>query len=140
MGTYQINEGAFELPDGWPDQTVNIFTTSREAPAEFSLVISRDEELEGEELRDYVARQHKTLYEQLPRLRMLRRGEAVLDGQPAVDVEFTWESDAGVMRQRQLYVAHDGAILTLTATAREAFYTKYETAVDDLTASFKFRQ
>jgi hypothetical protein len=140
MGTYQINEGAFELPDGWPDQTVNIFSTSREAPAEFSLVISRDEEQEGEGLRDYVARQHKALYEQLPRLRMLRRGDVVLDGRPALDVEFTWESDAGLMRQRQVYVAHDGTILTLTATAREALYAKYEAALDDIAASFKFRR
>lgn len=140
MSTYHINEATFDVPDGWPDQSINIFPSSRDVPTEFSLVVSRDEPQEGEQLDDYVARQLKQLYEQLPDLRVLRRDELPVDGETALEAEFTWRADAGTMRQRQVYIVRDGKALTLTATALERFYAKYETVLDDLVSSFSFRR
>jgi hypothetical protein len=138
MSTYRINEATFELPDGWPDQTINIFPNSREDTAQCSLVMSRDQTQAGETLVDYVARQHKLLYEQLPQLHMLRRDDSTVDGLAAMEAEFTWQSETGLMRQRQVYLVRDGKALTLTATSLDRDFSHYASVVDDIIASFHF--
>jgi hypothetical protein len=138
---YEIDEATIQLPDEWADQSVNILASSREMPAEFSLVINRDGMEDGEELSDYVARQEKSLRQELPGLSVTRRGDLPIDGRPAVDLELRWTADTGPVRQRQICVAHEpGKVLTLTATAKEPYYAKYQATLDDIVARMRFRR
>jgi hypothetical protein len=140
MGTYHINEGTFDLPAEWPDQTLNIFPADDSGAAEFNLVISRDPLTEGEDLAGYVERQLKEMAKALPRMRRLSNEETELDGEPARRVEVSWLGEQGSLRQSQVCAVRDGRALVLTLTVAERLHLKHSRRLDEVIESFRFRR
>ena len=138
MSTYRINEGSFELPDGYVDQTLNVFPNSSAVPADFSVVVSRDTPLVGENLQAYFERQMKQLPSSLPGLKVLRRGELTLGGQRAMEVEYTWVSKGMKMHQRQATLLVGGTVLNVTASALDNSYQKFDAQFREILNSFRF--
>lgn len=138
MGTYHINEGSFELPEGYVDQTLNVFPNSTSVPADFSVVMSRDLPLANENLQMYFERQMKQLPDSLPGLKVLRRGSLTLGGRQAMEVEYTWVSKGTKMRQRQVCVFAGGQALNLTATALDPAFPKFADEFEGILKSFEF--
>jgi hypothetical protein len=138
MPKYQINEGIFDLPEGWVDQTINVFPNSPSSPAEFSVVITRDNPFAGESLKDYFERQIKQLPGSLPGLKILRRGELTVGGKEALDLEYNWIGKGKKMHIRQVSLMIDKTIVNVTATAVAPYFPKYVSQFDEVLASFKF--
>ncbi len=138
MNSYYINEGRFLIPGTWRDQSLTMFSSPADAPAEFSLVISRDRVPSGMTSDAYARQQMAQLPAGLPQFRLSRQDATQLDNAPAVEAEFTWQSDKGPMHQWQVYVVHDWVALTITATAPEGVFAKHLADLQRLLSTFKF--
>jgi hypothetical protein len=140
MSTYHINEGTFDVPAEWPDQTLNIFPSDDSGASECNLVISRDPVMDGEDVAGYVERQLKEMGKALPRLRLLGNEELELDGEPARRVEVSWLGEQGSLRQSQVCAVREGRALVLTLTVPERLYLKHSGKLDEVLESFRFRR
>ncbi len=138
MNSYYINEGRFLIPATWRDQSLTLFSSPPDTPAEFSVVISRDKVPPSTTSDAYARQQMAQLPASLPQFRLLRQGSAQLDNVPAVEAEFFWQSDQGRMHQFQVYVVQAGVALTFTATAPEGVFAKYLPDFQQLLLTFKF--
>jgi len=140
MSEYRIHEGNFELPDGWVDQTINVFPNSPSSPADFSVVITRDNAYANETLQDYFERQIKQLPDSLPGFKELRRGELTVGEKKAVDIEYTWVGKGKKMHLRQVCLMLEKLIFNITATAVAPHFPKNAAQFDQILNSFKFSE
>ena len=138
MQEYQLNEATLELPDEWIDQTINVFPNSSSDPAEFSVVITRDNPYAKEDLEKYFERQTKQLPDSLPGFKEIRRGKLTLDDRDAVDIEYNWIGKGKKMHIRQVCTMVDEIILNITATAVAPHFPKHAPEFDKILKSFKF--
>lgn len=97
MTPYYINEARFLIPGTWKDQLLTLFSSPADAPAEFSLVISREAVPPDTVSSFYAQRQLDQLPGGLPGFEMLRESSTQLDNLPAMEAEFFWQSDKGRM-------------------------------------------
>ena len=126
-----------ELPDGWLDQTINVFPNSSD-PAEFSVVITRDTPFANESLKEYFERQVKQLPDSLPGFKEIRRGNLMMDDREAVDIEYNWIGKGKKIHIRQVCMLVDGVILNINATAVAPYFPKYASEFEKILSSFKF--
>jgi hypothetical protein len=138
MQKYQLNEGTLELPDMWVDQTMNIFPSSASTPADFSVVITRDNPFANESLEEYFERQIKQLPDALPGFKEIRRGKLKVDGKDAVDIEYQWIGQGKKMHIRQVGTIVNDAVMNITATAMAPHFPKHAPEFDKILNSIKF--
>lgn len=132
---YRLHEGEILVPLGAQDQSMNIFGLTDGQPAsalgqgqspEFSFVISRQPLPEGMDAHTYTDQQLKGLPQALHGFTLVERSAAPVSGRVASLLEFTWQSEHGLMHQRQAIIAcgpldgQPATALTLTGTTREA--------------------
>jgi hypothetical protein len=133
-----MNEASFDIPEGFRDNTVHVLVEGDEIPSSFSLVINRDRLSEREELVEFVERQIERLSESLSELRIIDRAQRPVASAIALEVEFAWSAEQGLMCQRQVFIPQDGAVLILTATTLDAFTEAQRNKLDALLESFAF--
>lgn len=149
--SYLMNDVRLEIPGGWDDQSVNIFAllppgrvAGDELPPgaapvpEFSFVVHRDAPREDESAAEYVERQIMQLQGTLPGLTVVRRGELLVGGVAALDAEFRWAADQGLLHQRQVYVPRRGRVLTFTATAPARVWFRHAETVEQVLGGLRF--
>src|SRR5579871_5047587 len=129
MNIYRIQEADFVLPEGWQDQTINIFSSAGEAPGGCSFVITRSPTPDDMGLVAYMDQQIAQLADRLPKFRLINRSNLTIDTVPAEQAEFVWSGEHGPMRQLQTCLFLRGIVLTLTGTAPEATYLTYESSM-----------
>jgi hypothetical protein len=141
MPTFQANEFSASLPEGLKDKTVNIFSLTDEGPSDLGVVVARERPAQGEQLDGYVERQLKLLQERLPLFRIMAKVAIELDRQPAVQVDYTWQSGETQMFQRQVtvYAAKAGVMLIVSATCKGFLDLKWEAMFGELLADFHLR-
>ncbi len=141
MTTFQANEFSARLPEGLKDKTVNIFSLTDDGPSDLSVVVARDRPTEGEGLTAYADRQLKLLQQRLPLFRVANQADIFLDGQPAVQVDYTFQSGQTQMFQRQVivYAPARGVMLLLSATCKGRLEPKWEAMFGELLADFRLR-
>jgi hypothetical protein len=143
---YCLHEGEIIIPENTQDQSLTIFGLTEGQPAsavgpgqppEFSFVISRQPLPNGLDAHTYTDQQLKGLPQILRGFALIERTAAPLSGRVASLLEFTWQSEHGLMYQRQAIVAcgpiddQPAAALTLTGTTREDLKDKYPLQVTD---------
>ncbi len=144
MSLYHINEADIMLPAECSDQTMNIFTLGATEEMRYSLVITRDTLTGDETLREF-ATEHLTKMEQtLPGFMFLARGQTRIDELAVETVEFRWQSEHGLMHQKQAYLFYHADLpsrtaLTLTGTCREPVPDENKALFERLLLSFRFR-
>ena len=138
MGVYQANEASFEVPNEWQDQSVNLFTSSKMVPSEFSLVITRDDPQDGEDLTSYVERQLNQLSKQLLQFNLIYQGETIVDNLQAWEIEFTWTAESGLMYQHQVYLLCKRA-LVMTATSPERLAKDCEAVFSKIVSTLRVK-
>jgi hypothetical protein len=139
--TYQANEFTTTLPEGLKDKTVHIFSVTEDGPSPLSVIVTRDRPQEGETLDKYAARQTQLLQHRLPLFRVLKKGDAEVDGQPAVQIDYAWQSGEGQMFHRQvmLFAPAAGVMLILTATAKTRLEPQWEAMFSAFVAGLRLR-
>ncbi len=149
---YRLHEGELLVPDDAQDQSLTIFglteggsVPSPGQPPEFSFVVSRQPLPEGLNAHTYTDQQLQGLPQTLRGFTLVERSAAPLSGRVASLLEFTWQSEHGLMYQRQAIVAcgpldgRPAVALTLTGTTREPLKDKYRDTFVRLIYSLKLR-
>jgi len=129
----------FEVPSNWVDRSMIAWSAppvagERIAP---NVLVAYDALQDGEDLAGYVNRQLKQLMEKARKFHLDLRQDTQLDGRPAIEVVFRWDSTPGTLKQRQIYtLLSDGRAATLVHTAGAANFEKAEPHFVEMMKSF----
>lgn len=155
---FRTQEAEFLLPSTPQDQTINMLgffspelasLPTEEKPPEFSLVINRDLVDSTETVEAFVDRQMQAMETSLPGFSLLSRFTLRIDGADGVQLLYTWQSENGLLFQRQAclqcppevsLVPHTRLMLTITGTSAELYQARYETPFNQFLYSLKFRR
>lgn len=139
MSHYHIHEGLLCVPEGWRDQSMNVFrlpgsNSNRDA----AIILTRDYETTLEAPAEYASAQQEAAKKSFPGYKQISVSELEVDGYPAAIVDYQWRSNgSALLRQRQLYVRHQSAMLTLTASAMANEFERIDDIWQELLASFR---
>jgi hypothetical protein len=139
MPHFRFNEGEIEVPDDWADKSVALFAVGSKQPPAVSFVITHDD-LDGKELATFADEKLDDLSGQLQAFKLVEKRQIELSGRVALDAEFTWRSNVGMMYQRQTYVQHGPRILVFTATARREIREEHRLQIDAVLSSLKLEE
>ncbi len=120
-----IGEGSINIPAGWHNASVNIFSTSPEGGLNIS--INRDKLVGKVTLNDYAVQQLEILPQQLAKFKLLHQQTLQLgadsanlqqdNGYPAILFEFTWQSpEIGLVHQIIMCAAQGKNVLNFTGS------------------------
>jgi hypothetical protein len=129
-------EGMLELPDGWKDQTVNVYIYG---PSEGRVSAVRTREDATVPFDAYCRHVASMIEKNLPAYRPL--GEQILekDGLRAFRLEFTWRRDEADIYQIQLVVEHGGSFVVFSLTAPLAERALAEHFEKQMLGTIRFR-
>lgn len=139
MPQHHIHEGAFEMPEGWRDQSMTVFRLpAADGSKEAAILVTRDYDTPLEDVGEYADTQQEAAKKSFAGFKPLGREDITIDGEPAVLVDYQWRANGNVMlRQRQAYVRHQNVTLTLTATAAANEFARIEAVWAKVLSSFK---
>jgi hypothetical protein len=142
MRPYRLNEADLQVPEEWKDTTIHAFVLpGEEGGGAASFVVTRDADAGDLDLQSYADQQLVKAAQQLPSYELVTRGAAVIDGQPAIQSDYTWTTPEGVtVRQRQACLRHQKLILVLTLCARDATFSTYEPVWGQVVASLHLQK
>ncbi len=139
--TQNIGEGTLDIPPGWYNASINIFTAEQPGRAGPSLTVNREVLRPGTTLAEHAAEQIEKLRARLKDFRTGEQGRAVLDGRPAQVHEFTWQSDKGlIMHQILVSVQNGERLLNLVATHNAVMERPLRTQMMAILRSFRFNR
>ncbi|WP_168223062.1 DcrB-related protein [Oceanicola sp. D3] len=122
MSSIQLPDFSVDVPDGWVDRSVLVWSahgTPSAVPP--NVAIARDEMRPDESFLDYCNRQMMSLSSALDGFRLIKQDETNLSGRFAMELVFTWKTAAGRMKQRQIFLPLDAPrIASFAGTASEA--------------------
>ncbi len=132
----------FIVPDDWQDRCITAYSGPLEpgfgvAP---NIVVTRDALDRGETLAAYSDRQLVSMAQNLEGFELLGRREVLLGGLRGAEVHYRWDSEHGLLEQRQVFVAPRGsAVFSFVATAQQDDLPRVQEQFDALYASVRFR-
>lgn len=126
-------------PQGWHDKTMIVYSAPLEPGRAMApnMVISRDALLEGETFREYCNRQIETFRSNLPQFTRESEGYGRSHDRDAFQIQFTWRSAAGLLRQRVFFISTETQVVVnyaVTAAADDfaAFEPQFERGLASL--------
>lgn len=135
-----IGEGGLDIPAGWHNSTVNIFTAHAPGTPGQSITINRDRLPPGSSFSDYTGEQSKKLARKLRDFKMLEDSTREIDGRAAHFFEFTWQEErSGVIHQLLLSVHGDEGVLNLAASHIGAMESDVRDELARVLLSFRFK-
>ncbi len=139
MPNYHLHEGLLSVPEGWCDQSMNVFRIpGKNSNKDAAIILTRDHETPVETSTEYADAQQEAAKKSFPGYRHIDRIETQVDGQAATIVDYQWRSNgSALLRQRQLYVRHQAVMLTLTASAMANEFERIDEIWQELLISFK---
>jgi hypothetical protein len=143
VAAFYFNEGEMDVPQKWEDKTVNGFSFpagSKRPSASFA--ITRDPLRPDHSLAAYVDKQLVDMAKACPRFELLRRDDLTLDGEPAVQVAFTWRTPDGIIVQQEQTILRlpTQIFLTMTATAPRDKFKEHLATFRSFVQSFRLRR
>lgn len=135
---YQINEGAFTIPDSSQDRSVNMLVLNH-GPGGLTLVVTRDQLQEGEQLDGMLTRQLRTLGTQVKAFRQQDREQVEVGSArlPALRVATSFKQNNASIHQQQTMVQLGGnAVLVFTLTCSSPLTAEQQAYGQQLLDSF----
>ncbi|MCA8052256.1 DUF1795 domain-containing protein [Burkholderia arboris] len=137
MAVYRLHEGRMALPDGWRDQTMNVFhLPDASGRKDVAFVVTRDYDTPLDDVGAYADAQQAAFKRQFPGYKPIAREPVTIDGLPGLMLDYQWRSDKTVLRQRQAMVRLDEAMLVFTLNAREEDFERHIPAWTSILSSF----
>lgn len=97
-----MNEASIEIPDGWYDQTIHIFSSEPPGKPGPTMVISKEKLVKGKDLASYKRMVMSKLPQELPGLKILNEEKFLINRDVEAElVEHTWNSDHGLIHHYQ---------------------------------------
>lgn len=137
MATYRMNDAMLDVPDDWDDKSVNVFSTPGSSPSPISLVINRDRMKPGQEFADFAEQRLDEMESMLKQFTVIEKRQIDIAGTTALEAEFKWRSDAGLMHQRQIFVPRGERVFVITVTAPREINERQRTQVDSVLSSLR---
>mgnify|MGYP000910981467 CR=1 FL=1 len=139
MSQYHLHEGLLHVPEGWRDQTMNVFRLpGGNSNKDAAIILTRDYETTLDTATDYASAQQEAVQKSFPGYKQISTSELEIDGCPAAVVDYQWRSNgSALLRQRQLYVRHQSAMLTLTGSAMADEFARIDDVWQQLLSSFR---
>ena len=137
VSIYRINEGELDIPSEWADKSVNVFAVGNSLPLALSFLITWEEIDSRKELATYVDQNLDDLAHQLKGLTILERRQVEFAGATALEAEFTWRGDGGLMYQRQTYIRTGSRVLVFTASSRRELREEHREQIDAVLSSLR---
>lgn len=137
MAVYRLHEGRMALPDGWRDQTMNVFhLPDASGRKDVAFVVTRDYDTPLDDVGAYADAQQAAFKRQFPGYKPLAREPVTIGGLPGLMLDYQWRSDKTVLRQRQAMVRLDDAMLVFTLNARVEDFERHVPAWTSILSSF----
>lgn len=112
---YRINEGTFDLPEGWRDRTINIIASDN-SPFQMALTITRDDLAWGVSFAEYLDDQMVRAKKALNELELLGRRDLTIGGLAAHEIETRWMRDKTPVHTLTTIMDMGARALIFTAT------------------------
>ncbi|MEZ4443944.1 MAG: DcrB-related protein [Polyangiaceae bacterium] len=139
MPTYHVDEFSFEVPDGYRDDTLNLFVPEQKNNGGFSLTVARQPRTDAD-----VDEEMNTLFDALAGMskdvRVLARRATTVATVPAVEARVQARETAIRTYQRVLGLGHYEHLLVFTITSERAHHKRCDAVADALFASLKLRE
>jgi hypothetical protein len=135
MPIHRMNDATLELPGDWEDKSVNVFATPDESVHPVSLVLNRDRLKAGQDLSDLAEQRLDELESNLKQFTLIEKRQIELAGTTALEAEFKWRSDVGLMHQRQIFLPRGERVLVITITAPREMREQQKAQVDLILSS-----
>jgi hypothetical protein len=140
MGDYRIQEADLTVPDGWSDQSLNVFKIpGAEGRRDASFVISRDPTKGGATLDQYMAKQEAQCREALPGFALRQADRFDFGEHRAGWLEFTWRNQGAELLLRQVFIDRGPAVLICTLTTHPDDIAHIDVAWRTLMNSLRLR-
>ncbi|CDG83519.1 DcrB-related protein [Janthinobacterium agaricidamnosum] len=136
---YHIEEGSFTVPDGAQDRSINLLILNH-GPGGLTLVVTRDQLQEGENLDTFLTRQLRTMASQVKHFQQQDRCEVHLGAAqlPGLQVSTSFRQNGSSIHQRQTVASLGGvAVLLFTLSCASPLTTQQQAYAEVLLASFR---
>ena len=132
-----MNDATVDLPDDWEDKSVNVFATPGSSAHPVSFVVNRDRMKQGQDLADYAEQRLDELESMLKQFSLLEKRQVEIAGTTALEAEFKWRSDTGLMHQRQIFIPRGEPVMVVTITAPRELREHEREQIDAILASLR---
>ncbi len=143
MPAFVINEGMFQVPDGWEDKSITALSFPKGAPVpSASVTVTRELMTDPHvTLPGYVDAQLTKLAKTCAAFHLTQRKDSELHGDPSQVLDFTWKTPDGVhVRQQMIVIFWNGQSLVFTFTSTIDKFTEHQPLFDSIAASFNARR
>ncbi len=142
MSAFFINEGVFQIPDGWENKSVTALSFPiGAAKPDASLTVTRETiDASALTLAKYVDAQLAKLAKVCVGFQLVQRAPTQIGGAPGELVEFTWKTpDSIEVRQLMGVIFHESQSLVITATAATNRFAEFQSIFEAIFGSFRIR-
>ncbi len=142
MPGFAINEGMFQIPEGWEDKSITALSFPKGAAIpSASLTVTRETLTDPNlALAPYVDAQLTKLAKTCHAFQILHRDDWEICGDPAQRIEFTWTTPERMHIHQLMTVMFWGAqALVITATATSDKFPEYHAVFEEFVANFRVR-
>lgn len=136
MATYHVEEMTFEVPDGWIDRSIQLFSRPE---GSISYNITRDDP-KGQDVGPYVAKQLKALGPKLPRFLLIGQRSRAVGTLQGYEARLQWAPQGPLFYQHQVYVPYYGAVIIFTVTGPKSLAAQCDAHLEKSIANIKFRK
>lgn len=140
MGLYNMDEGVFELPGTWSDQSINVLGHPAPDGSNFGLVVTRVGLQEGQSLEAFADKNLADHAQTLRGFELLGRRAGVVGNLPSVEAKIRWVDGTHAMFHQLAYVAYYGRVVTFTASSYAKNAEECEKLLTRVLATAKFRE
>lgn len=134
---YHMNEGVFAAPEGWRDESVNVFISPDDSG--INLTITRAAISQGVPPEETYEDTLKEFSAHLPGYKEVERRPIQLDGEPAYQLEYHWKSPEGPMHQLVVIHARGNQLVSFTFTSPGIMSHSQKASLLPIIMSFKPR-
>ena len=136
MATYHVDEMSFAVPDGWIDRSIHLFSKPE---GTISLNLTRDD-LKGEAIGPYVAKQLKELAAKMTRFLVIGQRARAIGTLQGYEARMQWAPQATLYYQHQVYAPYYGTALIFTVTGPKQLTAQCDAYLEKTIANIKFRK
>jgi hypothetical protein len=139
VGAFRAHRFMMPLEPGWQEATMYYLTGPVLGGIRHNILITRESDVEETTVTDYAALRTRSMASRLNDCLILRRDDVELTaGLPASRVIYGWSPEEGLrLYQEQVYVLHNGAGYTLTASFTRQTRKQLGHEVERVMLSFK---
>lgn len=145
MTVCTLQEATLEIPDIYKDRTMNLFVLSENSASDFSFVISRGTAKFDDKVQGVAARLLKELEMTVQKFTLISSSMTVVDGMPAAEIFYHFESNNAQVWQKQTVVLLDDKpagkkMVSYIGSCPDGFNDYYQKQYAEILKSIKFHR